>query len=128
MNNTRSGIREDAKATYTRNRTDTESDLGKYIKDDRLAIMGTKNKTNAELSLKRHTGDNGFAIIDAKNRMNTRLALRKDIENNRSVDIINKLATKDDRLVIRNDRSAIDNNRLAIIISKRIDINDGLDT
>lgn len=147
-----SGIRGDAEATCTENRTDVRPDLGGDTGDDGLAIVGARSKSDAVLGLRRNArdnrlavisagnrtgirsdperdvGDDGLAVIDAGNRIGAGSALGRDVRDDGLVVVDDELAIRDDGLAARDDRSATDDDGLVAKIDKKMDVDDRLDT
>lgn len=102
IDNAGSGIRGDDKAICAKNRTDTRSGLGEDIGNDRSAVLDTVNKTNAGLSLRGDVKDTRLAIVN------------------------DKLVVGDDKLAVGDDELAVNNNESTARISKKTDVDDGL--
>lgn len=72
VDDVRSGIGEDAKVTYAKNRMNTGSSLVGDVGDNGSAIVGAKNKIDIGLGLRRDIRDNRSAVVDVGNRMDAR--------------------------------------------------------
>lgn len=99
VDNARSGIVGNAKATCTGNKTDARSDLGRDVGNNRLAVVGIENRTD--------TGS-GFG---------------KDVKDNKSTIVDDGSATRNNRLAVGENKLAVNNNGLAAR-DKKIDVND----
>lgn len=89
--------------------------------------MSVKNRTGTRSGPRKDVGDDRSAVVSAKNRTGARSALREDVKEDRLVVMDDKLATEEDGSAAGDNGSAADNDGSAIKISKRMDVDDGLD-
>lgn len=128
IDDVKSGIERDAKATYAKNRMDIRSSLEGDAKDNRLVVIGAGNKTDTGFGLGKNVEDNRSAVVNAEKKTDVGLALKGDVRDDGLVVVDDGFAIRDDKSIIRNDGLAVDNDRLVARIGKKTDIDNESNT
>lgn len=81
------------------------------IRNAKASCIG--NRTDARSDLERDVGNNGLAVVGIENRTDAGSGFRKDVKDNKSTIVNNGSATRDNGLAIGENELTVNNDRLA---------------